>query len=271
MVDDAIAWSIISVLFCSCLSVRMKPVYATQFIGPSKLKLKKFDFQHIIITQPRRSLAFRSTSTSSTSYSLIAPGNLILTWACRKFSRVYKLQHSLKNINCSKMIIYTDIISGDELLSDAYDAKLVDGVVYEADCAMVQVSSSGDVDIGGNPSAEDGADEDLEEGVETVNNVVYSFRLQNTQFDKKSFLTYIKGYMKRVKAHLAETAPEEVEVFEKGAQAYVKKVIGSFKDWDFFTGESMDPDGMIVLLNYREDGTTPFVAVWKHGVKAEKV
>lgn len=167
------------------------------------------------------------------------------------------------------MLIYTDIISNDELLSDAYDIKEVDGVVYEADCAMIQVRN-GDVDIGANPSAEGGAEE-LEDGVETVNNVVNSFRLQQTQFDKKSFLTYIKGYMKAVKAHLAEHNPDQVEVFEKGAQAYVKKVIGSFKDWEFFTGESMDPDAMVVLLNYREDGTTPYVAVWKHGVKETKI
>ncbi|KAH3666855.1 hypothetical protein OGAPHI_003304 [Ogataea philodendri] len=168
------------------------------------------------------------------------------------------------------MIIYKDVISGDELLSDAYDVKEVDGAIYEADCQMVQVKSGADIDIGANPSAEDGG-EDVEDGVETVNNVVYSFRLQQTQFDKKSFLTYIKGYMKKVKAHLAENAPDQVEAFEKGATAYVKKVVGSFKDWEFFTGESMDPDAMIVLLNYREDGVTPFVAIWKHGVNEEKI
>lgn len=27
----------------------------------------------------------------------------------------------------------------------------------------------------------------------------------------------------------------------------------------------------IVLLNYREDGTTPYIVVWKHGLKAMKV
>jgi len=133
------------------------------------------------------------------------------------------------------------------------------------------VTVGGDnVDIGANPSAE-GGDEGAEDGAETVNNVVYSFRLQQTQFDKKSFLTYIKGYMKKVKAHLQENSPEEVETFEKGAQSYVKKVIGSFNDWDFYTGESMDPDGMLILLNYREDGTTPYVAIWKHGVSEEKL
>lgn len=167
------------------------------------------------------------------------------------------------------MIIYTDILTGDELLSDAYDLKEVDGVIYEADCDMIKVGGD-NIDIGANPSAEDG-DEDLEDGTEMVNNIVHTFRLQQSAFDKKSFLTYIKGYMKQIKAKLQESNPDEVAVFEKGAQAYVKKVIGSFKDWEFFTGESMDPDGMLVLLNYREDGTTPYVALWKHGLKAEKI
>ena len=128
----------------------------------------------------------------------------------------------------------------------------------------------GDIDIGANPSAEDGGDE-VDDGSEVVNNVVYTFRLQPTGFDKKSFLTYIKGYMKAVKAKLQETNPDAVATFEKGAQTYVKKVIGSFKDWEFFTGESMDPDAMIIMLNYREDGTTPYVAIWKHGINEEKI
>lgn len=167
------------------------------------------------------------------------------------------------------MIIYKDIISGDELLSDAYDLKLVDDVIYEADCDMVKVGGD-NIDIGANPSAEE-ADENLDDGTELVNNVVHSFRLQQTAFDKKSFLTYIKGYMKGIKNILQESNPDEVATFEKGAQKYVKKVISTFKDWEFFTGESMDPDGMLVLLNYREDGVTPYVAIWKHGSIAEKI
>lgn len=134
---------------------------------------------------------------------------------------------------------------------------------------MIKVGD-GDVDIGANPSAEDG-EEALDDTTEVVNNVVYSFRLQQTSFDKKSYLTYIKGYMKSVMAKLQETNPDEVETFKKGAAAYVKKITASFKDWDFYTGESMDPDGMVVLLNYREDGTTPYVVLWKHGLKEMKI
>ncbi|KAG5357166.1 Translationally-controlled tumor protein-like protein [Yarrowia sp. C11] len=167
------------------------------------------------------------------------------------------------------MIIFKDVISNDEMCSDAFEPKVVDNVVYEVDCAMIQVAD-GDVDIGANPSAED-AEEGVDSDVQTVNNVVHSFRLQSTGFDKKSYLTYLKGYMKSIKNYLAEHKPEEVENFEKGAQAYAKKIVANFKDFDFYTGESMDPDGMVALLNYREDGTTPYLIFWKHGIKEEKI
>lgn len=168
------------------------------------------------------------------------------------------------------MLIFKDIVTGDELLSDAYDITTVDNVVYEVDSTLINIKPGADVDIGANPSAEDG-DDALEDGMITTNNVVYSFRLQETSFDKKSYVTYIKGYMKKVKAELAEKNPEAVAVFEKGAAAYVKKIVANFKDYEFFTGESMDPDGMVVLLNYREDGTTPYLIYWKHGLSEDKV
>jgi hypothetical protein len=51
------------------------------------------------------------------------------------------------------------------------------------------------LDIGANASAEEAA-EDLDDTVTKVNNIVSSFRLQSTSFDKKSFLTYLKGKKK---------------------------------------------------------------------------
>ena len=53
--------------------------------------------------------------------------------------------------------------------------------------------------------------------------------------------------MKAVKAALQEAGkPEEyIKEFESGAQKYVKeKLIPNFKDFEFYTGESMNPDGM---------------------------
>ncbi|KAG0366568.1 Ribosome associating protein [Gamsiella multidivaricata] len=166
------------------------------------------------------------------------------------------------------MLIYQDIITGDELFSDAFDVKEVGGV-YEIECAMIQVKEGADVDIGANASAEE-VEESLEDGVTVVNNVVYSFRLQSTSFDKKGYTSYIKGYLKQLKAAKG-LSEADTKTFESEMTAEVKKVLGAFKDFEFYVGESMNPDGAVMLLNYREDGTTPYFTVFKHAVKTMKV
>jgi len=168
------------------------------------------------------------------------------------------------------MLLFSDILTDDEMFSDAFPMKTVDDIVYEVDCQLVTVKPGADVDIGGNPSAEE-AEEALEDGAIQVNNIAHSFRLQSTSFDKKSYLTYLKGYMKAIKAKLVETKPNRVEAFEKGAATYAKKIVANFKDFEFYTGESMNPDGMVALLNYREDGVTPYFTFWKDGLKEVKL
>jgi hypothetical protein len=116
-------------------------------------------------------------------------------------------------------------------------SKLVDDIVYEVDCQTIVVKD-GDVDIGANPSADE-ASEALEDGAKTVNNVVHSFRLQSTSFDKKSFLVYLKGYMKAVKENLQKNNPDRVAAFEAGAQTFAKKIVGNFKDYEFVSVISM--------------------------------
>ncbi|KAJ2556035.1 hypothetical protein EV175_002130 [Coemansia sp. RSA 1933] len=156
---------------------------------------------------------------------------------------------------------------GDELFSDAFDL-VHNGAAVEIDCKMV-VRTEGDVDIGANPSAEE-VEEAVENGAETVNNVVDAGRLQSTTFDKKSYMTYIKGYMKDLTKYLEEHNPERVEGFKKEATELVKKILANFKDYEFYTGEGMNPEGMVALLNYREDGTTPYMTFFNDGLKSEK-
>lgn len=38
----------------------------------------------------------------------------------------------------------------------------------------------------------------------------------------------------------------------------------------FFTGESMNPEGSIGLLDFREDGVTPYMLFFKDGLETEK-
>jgi hypothetical protein len=47
-------------------------------------------------------------------------------------------------------------------------------------------------DTGANASAEE-AEEGVEDGAVQVNNVVNSFRLNQTSFDKKSYLSHLKS------------------------------------------------------------------------------
>merc|ERR1712137_712294 len=162
------------------------------------------------------------------------------------------------------MIIYKDIITEDEIISDSYDIKEIDGVVYEADCRKITIGGE-TFDTGANASAEE-AEEGADDQQETKIDVVHSFRLNETGFDKKGYLTYLKGKLQEKGA-----SAEEIAAFEKGAAGYAKKIVANFKDYEFFTGESMNPDGMVVLLNYREDGVTPYVTVWKHGLTEMKV
>lgn len=48
----------------------------------------------------------------------------------------------------------------------------------------------------------------------------------------------------------------------------MKDILARFKDLQFFTGESMDCDGIIALLEYREEG--PVLMCFKHGLEEEK-
>ena len=168
------------------------------------------------------------------------------------------------------MLLYRDLISGDEMFSDAFKITEVGDIAFEVDCRMISMKEGVDIDIGANPSAEGAAEEEvMEEGMTTVNNVVYSFRLQETSFDKKSYMTYIKGYMKKLKSELQGS--DRLEAFEKNIQPFVKKVLENFKDYEFYVGESMNPDAMVALLNYREDGVTPYLTFFKDGLKEEKL
>ena len=85
-------------------------------------------------------------------------------------------------------------MSGDEIISDTYNLKDVDDVVYEVDCKKVTKGSE-HFDIGANPSAEE-QEEALDETTEQVIDVVDSFRLNKMEgafTTKKAFQGQFKG------------------------------------------------------------------------------
>lgn len=76
----------------------------------------------------------------------------------------------------------------------------------------------------------------------------------------------------RVLAKLEEKTPDQVDVFKTNINTVMKDILGRFKELQFFTGESMDADGMIAMMEYRDiDGvSTPILMCFKHGLDEEK-
>lgn len=145
-----------------------------------------------------------------------------------------------------------DAISGDELLCDTYTIQ-ENGPFFEVDGKMI-TSGATIANIGTDEDDED--DENIDDSTKQVLDVLYSFGFVQTILDKRTYLSHIKSYMKRVEQHLKTSNPERVEGFKTEAKEHVKSIVANFKDYEFYTGATMNPDGQVVLLNYREDGTT---------------
>jgi hypothetical protein len=175
------------------------------------------------------------------------------------------------------MIIFKDMFTDAEMISDSYDLKEVDGVIYEANGAMITIGAV-NADIGANASAEE-ADEGTEDADQKVMDIVHSFQLQKLEgFTKADYKALIMKYMKAVSKQLeANGKPkEDIEAFQKAAPAKVKEILKNFDDYELYHGEGGgdhigEGKAMLALLNYREDGITPYFSFWKHGLTEMKV
>lgn len=111
-----------------------------------------------------------------------------------------------------------------------------------------------------------------ETGEEKVIDIQFNFNLVEYQFSKADFMTYIKGYLKKVKEHLTTNKPERVEPFMKGAQEFIKLVNGKFDEFVFYTGTKETLDGGIALSFWEDDSAPgPVFCFFKDGLKEVKL
>jgi len=168
------------------------------------------------------------------------------------------------------MIIYKDAFTQDELFSDASPVELLNGVVYKVKGKLR--TDTFDIDekaIGGNASAEGGGDEGADAAQKQGVDIVMNSRLVEYTMNKKDYMTHIKDYMKEVKTKLENDNSPDKDLFQKNVQEFIKDVLGNFKDYQFFCGENMKPEGMLALMKWDEE--TPYMYFFKHGLDAEKV
>ncbi|KAJ8350007.1 hypothetical protein SKAU_G00251370 [Synaphobranchus kaupii] len=168
------------------------------------------------------------------------------------------------------MRLYRDIITGDEMFSDVFKiTESTNGILYEVEGKLEIRSEDVNCAIGGNPSA-DQKEEILLPNTFSGVDIVMNHKLQKMDYTKQIYKDYIKDYMKAIKAKLEETNPDRVEAFMSGAKAEVVKLLPKLKNCQYFRGESMNTDGMVVLLDYRDDGSTPYLIYFKDGLSMEK-
>lgn len=185
------------------------------------------------------------------------------------------------------MIIYTDIVSGDEIVSDTFNLvpnKDFD-VLWECDCRKYMKRAGEDFQLeGANPSAEEGADEEGGEGEAVmVHDIEDQFRLvwlkaeEGAKPPKESYKTHIKSYLKKLHKNAAPKfakaeKPEEAEKEWKAkAAGAMKMILANWDNYDVLMGQSTDGEAMHVLIDFREDGVTPYATVWADGLKEVKV
>ncbi|XP_036132844.1 LOW QUALITY PROTEIN: translationally-controlled tumor protein-like [Molossus molossus] len=171
------------------------------------------------------------------------------------------------------MITYRDLIGHNEMFSDIYRIReITEGLCLEVEGKMVS-RTEGNIDdslIGGNASAEGPDGEGTKCTVITGVDIVMNHHFQETSFTKEAYKKYIKDYMKSIKGKLEEQRPERVKPFMTGAAEQIKHILANFKNYQFFIGENMNPDGMVALLDYREDGVIPYMIFFKDGLEMEK-
>jgi len=168
------------------------------------------------------------------------------------------------------MIIYKDLFSGDELFSDANHIELLNGVVYKVKGKLR--TDTFDIDeraIGGNASAEGAGEEGTDVAQKQGVDIVMNSRLVEYTLNKKDYMTHVKEYMKNVKARLETDNSPDKDLFLKNVQEFIKDVLGNFKDYQLFCGETMNPEGMLALMQWIDE--TPYMYFFKHGLDAEKV
>ncbi len=176
------------------------------------------------------------------------------------------------------MIVYTDLKSGDQILSDSFpQAPLVFGGEEIPNMFTVQskmISKGGEsFDTGANASAEEAAEE-ADDGVEKVNNIIDSdtgFGYQGPlEMSKAEFMTLYKSWCKDVVGKIKEAGDETPKAFKESAKAFVDLLQKEYKNFEIYQTKNFDS----LIVGWWDEGANtvgaPKFIYFTKAVKAEK-
>ena len=178
------------------------------------------------------------------------------------------------------MIIYKDLLSDDEMFSDAFEfEENFLGAFYKLKPKMVAVDHSIDNNaFAFNPSAEDEEDNDNTDTTDVVKNwdVVNASKLSQlpgyssaTDFREAYFRKYCKAVYNK-----PEGRENDAQEWIKAANAGFKFMKKDFGGYEMFAGDSWSNcDGIVSMgyLNWENNGQDPYMLFFKHAIVKVKV
>ena len=149
----------------------------------------------------------------------------------------------------SKVMIYKDVLTGDEMITDNYElTEAFNGAALTAKSSL----------------------EDGNEG-EKVLNIPKHFHLQEMELPKKDFMLWAKDYMKKLLPKLQKDDPDRVADFKRGATDMIKFVMSKYDEFQLFAGSGPDPlEGGPAMAYTKEGDLTPTFYFFKDGLKGVK-
>mmetsp|Transcript_10879 Transcript_10879/g.16067 ORF Transcript_10879/g.16067 Transcript_10879/m.16067 type:complete len:181 (-) Transcript_10879:425-967(-) len=179
------------------------------------------------------------------------------------------------------MLVYKDLFTGDELMSDSHkinpvvdeDGEEVPGL-FEVESRTIAVGGD-NIDIGcGN--AFGGGDEDVDDNVEKENNIISEsagFGYTEIPFGSKAeFKAYLKDHVRKIRSELKANGKPQAEIkqFMSEAPEFVKWLLGMYSEFQFYVGRAINPEACFVYAYYKEGALNPTFVFIKEGLLQEK-
>ncbi len=169
------------------------------------------------------------------------------------------------------------------MISDSYKLNEVvdaDGnVVPELmECDSLTVGKGGEsIDIGaGNAFGGGGADEEVDDTVEKVNNIIdesIGFGYNEVPMGKKDLKDFLKSYCGAVRQMLKDddSIPgPEVKAFTQAAPEFCKFLLKKYDDLQYYMSPAFNPDGAVAFSYYKDGASNPTFVYIKKGLIEEK-
>ncbi|KAJ8602037.1 hypothetical protein CTAYLR_002733 [Chrysophaeum taylorii] len=143
------------------------------------------------------------------------------------------------------------------MCSDAFPSEPVEGAPGVVKVQSRLMTTGGEeINTGANASAEGGGEDAVDDSVETIDAIEYTFKLQSFDMDKATLKGWLKTYFQSIRKAKKEAGvpQEQIKEFMAGAPDAAKFLLGKAKELEMFINEDFDDKGAVCFREWSEKG-----------------